>query len=136
MDTTYLKNPIVLGLLAAAATYLYLWYKADQEHKQNPSQQKRRISYVTPGLIGVIIWFTTSTYFDYTSNSNTPKASVEGTPKKDVTEYRLAKVGGGETPEKSVNKSESAINSESYHLIGKKMVRLPKTDVFIDLATF
>ena len=39
-------------------------------------------------------------------------------------------------PNKVTINSEGSLGSKSYHLIGKNDIRLPPTDVFIDLARF
>lgn len=135
MSNSIFKSPIVIGVALASITYLYLWYVAEQQYKENPSVPKRKIGLVTPGVIGVLTWFVVSSYFDFSSNTDSninlnTNSNINTVKLPEVTpEYKL--VTGGEGF--NVKPVES---SDSYHLIGQKMVKLPKTDVFIDLAAF
>ena len=127
MNLTFLKNPIILGIIAGALTYLYLWWDADKKHKKNPTSKKQQASIITPAIIAVVVWFLASSYFD--SGEETSDIGVE-LPKNEMSE-----------PVKSENRfnlADTSISSGSrtYHMIGKNKVRLPETDVFIDLAKF
>ena len=37
-----LKNPIVLGILAAVTAYLFMYWQEEQKHKQNPKAIKKK----------------------------------------------------------------------------------------------
>jgi len=104
------KNPIVIGILVAALTYAYMYWDAQKKHKKNPKAKKKPVNFITPAAIGLIVWFITSTYFD----------SI----KVESRDFKL------------VNDAGQTFDSASYHLVGRGNIRLPPTDVFIDLAKF
>ena len=133
MNFDLLKNPIIIGILSAVGTYLYLSWDAERKYKKNPNIPKKKINFITPAIIGVIIWFLSSCYFDPScvgvssgngnNLMNSPMQSQQLLPlPQRIPRYKLIESANG--------------LSESYHLIGKNNIRLPQTDVFIDLAQF
>lgn len=115
-----LKNPIVLGILTAVISYLYLHWKEEKKYRRQPFIQKKSVNILIPGIIGAVVWLITSIYFDnYSKTSNIEeKMKTTGPPI-----FKLVK-------------SEDSIGSRSFHLVGKNKVRIPPTDVFIDVAKF
>lgn len=63
-----LKNPMVLGVIAAVAVYAYLYYERytkqeaqkDLKMKAGPEEP---ISYYKPIIAGIVVWFLASQYF-------------------------------------------------------------------------
>lgn len=121
MNMQFLKNPIVLAILMAAITYAYLWWDNEKKVKDNPKVEKRPVSIVTPAAVGVLVWFIASSYFDKTATDGS--VNVEGEVADSMARYQI-------------NTSSKAPSSKSYYLVGKDNVKLPATDVFIDLVPF
>jgi hypothetical protein len=88
-------------------------YEADKKHKKNPKSKKKPVNLITPAVIGIIVWFISSSYLD--------QYGLTFEDKKTIRQPQL---------------SSESIVTKSYHLIGKNNVRLPPTDVFINLANF
>ncbi len=128
MELTYLKNPIILGILAAVITYLYFYWTQEKKYKKDPKIKRRPISILTPGAVGLVVWFLASSYFD--RNITITASNIENIEGSELPKT----VSPGAKNYKIV--SDSSIGSRSYHLIGKNKVRLPPTDVFIDVARF
>jgi hypothetical protein len=144
--TDYLRNPIVLGLLASVSTYLYLYWEAEQKYKKNKKIEKKSISIITPGIIGVIVWFIASSYFENSgSNSSHDKSAKTNRSSRNSTNHELFRGGAtGSNKNYLINRtstsnsnsnaqsSDSVVDSKSFYLIGKSKLKLPNTDVFID----
>jgi len=134
VDLSILKNPIVVGILAAVLTYLYIWWEEKKRREKNPKSKERPINVITPAVVGAIGWFVASNYF----SNDTPNMVVADVTKD--AQKALPQIVGGNKPV-IVNQdggidSDGSLGSASYHIISKKNVRLPPTDVFIDLAKF
>jgi hypothetical protein len=132
MAIEFLKNPIVLGMVAAILTYIYFHWKAEQDRKKNPDGKKKKSNFLYPGIAGVLVWFLTSSYFE----TGGPKIieQVAGYEKLN-TQIIQAASANASTVNKIVE-SDIPTSSHSYHYVGKNKVRLPPTDVFIDIARF
>jgi len=132
-DYEILKNPIVIGLLAAVLTYLYIWWEEKKRLEKNPKAKPVPTNIITPLVVGVIGWFVASNYFS---------VKVENPIVPDVThgaQKALPNIIGGTKPvivNQGVIESEGSLGSASYHIIGKRDVKMPPMDVFIDLAKF
>lgn len=130
MDFGFLKNPIILGIFAAVLTYLYFLWDVEQKRKQNPeSEQPTKIGFVTPGVVGIIVWFITSTYFD---NQQTVQEAVK--PAIEALAVKPALEGGNKTFQ--LIDTDGSLGNKSVHLLTKNKIKLPTTDVFIDIAKF
>ena len=113
-----LKSPIVLGLLAAATTYAYMYWEQENKYKKDPSLPKKPISIWTPGIIGIVVWFCATSFMGESVPVMEEIPVYQG---KKALRGTLSKEGG---------------NSLSYHLMKDKNIKLPNMDVFIDLAQF
>lgn len=177
--SAYLKNPIVLGVLAATLVYLYLYWEAERKYKNDktvPKPKREPVKILIPGIVGVVIWFISSYYFD-TGNDDDGKSDTNANDESmnakiqssstcsdilgssesvSANKYRLKQEGSGNfinatnpidlvKPTSRIGKMKKitrlidgsdSVNSNSYHLISKNKVRLPETDVFIDIAKF
>ena len=132
MGIEFLKNPIVLGLLATVLTYIYFHWKAEQERKKNPDAKRKRPNFLIPGISGVVVWFLASSYFEQAN----PKLIEQSAGYKDPhTAFAPPSPIENSVANKVVDSAVST-TSHSYHYIGKNKVRLPPTDVFIDIAKF
>jgi len=109
-----LKNPIILGILAAGLTYLYLYWDAEKRYKAKPKLTRKPISIFIPGIVGIITWFLASGFFEETTNY----------PNQINTNVPIN------------NPNDVATGSIDFHLLQKGNVKLPHADVFIDLAKF
>ena len=138
MNTNFLKNPIIIGIIAGVLTYGYMYWEADRKHKENPKVQKRSVGLITPAVVSVIVWFLASSYLDNRSVSQPsgiigPSGPIGSTGVVQSTGPKTSLVGN--RTYKLVD-SAGSFGSESYRLIGKNNIKLPPTDVFIDLARF
>jgi hypothetical protein len=118
-----LKNPILIGLLAAIATYSYIYWQEDQRYKKNPKTKKKRVNIITPGVVGALVWFIIGSYFD--------EVNMGPMIQKNTV---IEKLSGG--VELDTNGSQDSFGSKSYRLVGKGRVQLPQQDVFLDLANW
>lgn len=138
----YLKNPIVLGILASVLTYLYLYWEAEQKHKKNPKIEKKTINFITPAVIGVIIWFISSSFIDRSSKDEmtiAQKGGDHGIYKNKITNLVDSNVNTQVSKNSfgiHTKSSDNLLDSQSFYLIGKNKIDLPNTDVFIDIAKF
>lgn len=154
-DLSIFKNPYILAILAGAFTYMYIYYENEQKYKKNP-KTKKPVSWVTPIVVTVITWVLAYSYFkpaaitskqgEIVDTANETIKSVSAKPDtprpsngQTVPLIPIAQKGGEVIAAKMSVGSEGSIGtlgSQSYHLIGKKNIRLPNTDVFIDLVRF
>ncbi len=134
MDLKYLKNPIILGILGAVVTYVYLWWEDEKRYKKYPKMTKKSVGLLTPIIVGAIVWFIASSYFGTSAPTVIIEEGgklegvikgVEKPPLVGPTIYKLANSAGPES-----------VGSKSYHLVSKNRVRMPSADVFIDIAKF
>ena len=116
-----IKNPIFLGILAGAITYLYLMWSADKKKKDYKS--KKDVSLFTPIIVAVIVSVIAYVYFNYTSGDVTgvnPEQSTMKKPLDTMNNYHFAKDLSSESP-------------ASFHLVGRG-ISIPNNlpDVFIE----
>jgi hypothetical protein len=123
------KNPIILALLAAAITYLYMWWENENKYKKNPKSSKESISLITPLIVGLIVLFITYNYFGLSNKEIiSDKNQIAGVQIIDANPIK-----------NKMNMSDrftDTFDSKTYRLIGKNTIKLPQTDVFIDIAKF
>jgi len=112
MEFNLLKNPIIIGIFAAVLTYGYLYWDSEQKYKKNPKIDKKKINIFTPGIVGIIVWFIMSSYTDNKLNNSQSAGN------------------------KNILNEVTNISSNSYKYIGRNKIRLPPTDVFLDIARF
>ena len=117
-----LRNPIIISIIVAALTYLYLYWENEKKNEKNP----KKVKLTTPILVGVFTWFLASSYMNYKSTA-TPPQSTGGATLID----NKSMISVPQQPTVS-----DSFDSRTYHLIGRNNIRLPNTDVFIDIAKF
>lgn len=128
ISSDILKNPIVLGILAGGTTYLYFYWKNEELVEKNPNKTKKPVNWTTPLIVGVIVWFLAMCFL----GQQTPVVSaVEAQPVEPLVVEKTL-VGGAER----FTATDGSVGTTSYHCIGRKNVKLPNTDVFIDLGRF
>ena len=153
-DIDYLKNPLIIGAAAAALTYCYLYWKESKKRKKNPKVKPRSVNVITPAFVGVIAWFIAGSCFDEATPSNTTEVSgnIQGSTTgmsggtTGVTQFKPTNIGSiadvlnkatvSQVNPQATTVPVNATNGESFHVIKKNSIRLPPTDVFIDLADF
>lgn len=136
MILSFLKNPIILAILAAGLTYLYLWWENEKKNERNPKIQKEQVNFMTPAIVGALTWFIAYNYFGSSSSNVTKEANNE--------ESKIIHDGGvklidADPIKNKTNISErltDSFDSKTFHLVGKNAIKLPQTDVFIDIAKF
>ncbi len=114
----YLKNPIVLGILTAVLVYLYLYWEEEQKHKKNPKIEKKSVSFITPAVIGVIVWFISSSYFEKYDNGDQEKIETEG--QRGQRGQRQGTQQGGKTGSQLGSKTGSQLGSKTGSQLGSK----------------
>ena len=123
-----IKNPIVLGILAAVVTYGFLYWKEQQKQKDNPDLETKQVNIMIPGVVGAIVWFIMGSF---SSDSQTGGNSTTLPVNSIIHKYN-------ENVELKSNKSEDMLNdtidSKSFKLVKKGNIQLPGQDVFLDLG--
>lgn len=139
MDFSFLKNPIVLAILAAVITYLYMYWQNKETQEKNPKAKPIPVDYTTPIIIGLMTLFITYCLFGF----NGKKSDSVG----DILEKGNTVQTGGNSvqilePNSALIKTRlsdrmtDSFDSNTFHLVGKNSIKLPQTDVFIDIAKF
>lgn len=122
MGNDLVSNPLLIGLLAGAVTYFYLDWENKKKHKKNPKLQKRKINYLVPIAVGLVVWFLACSYME------SEPVQITAPHEQNVVEpnkYKLVR-------DEDINLSES-FGSKSYHMVGKG-VKIPGNlpDVLIE----
>lgn len=117
-----LKNPLVLAIVATLLTYYYLYWSAQEEHKKYPKAKIEQVGIMTPIIVGLIVFVIAYNLFGETE--------VAMPQVNDVAQEQCNKFINNRM------KLTDGLDSVTYHLVGKNAIRLPQTDVFIDLAKF
>lgn len=65
----YIKNPIVLGLIASAITYLYLKWD-EYKNKNDEFIEKKRVSMLHPILFGLTVFLGVTIWKQFGSNND------------------------------------------------------------------
>lgn len=135
MDFSFLKNPIVLAIIAMVITYAYMQWDNKKKQEENPKANIEEVTYTTPIIVGLLTLFMSQSFF--TINSTAP-AAISGDQVAQVIEQSKPQLtgGSGDLLNQNVPKMTDTFNSETYYRVDKNMIRLPQTDVFIDLAKF
>ena len=126
MDLSFIKNPIFIAIFAGIIAYLYMYYDNLKKQEANPKATIEPIGYTTPGIISLIVLFISYSIFGFnTSSSDTIVDTIQD---------------GGININNNVPRftegATDSFGSNTYRLVGKNTIKLPQTDVFIDLAHF
>ena len=117
VDLNFLKNPIILAILMAIVTYAYMYWENMKKKEKNPKADIEPVEYTTPAIVGLLTLVGAYVMFG-SSNSAPEKIEIECQP-NEVTD-----------------KIVESFDSNTFHLVGKNAIRLPQSDVFIDIARF
>ena len=128
------KSPIALGLISGVLTYSYYYYKNEQKSDDDPNK-KKKIDLIVPCIVAVVIWFVSSTYFDYTCDDLDDPDDLnnfdELEPDVHINRKAIFCDNSGRCEE-----LDFSSNQPLYGTKNMSNLKIPKTDVFIDLATF
>ncbi len=136
MDLNFLKNPIILAIIAASLTYVYMYWENQKKKEKNPKAEIEPISYVTPGIVGLLTLFITYGFFCKSENDPSVTSVLEQSKGTQVGGVKLLNGNPLANKTKISEGLADSFDSNTYHLIGKNAIRLPQTDVFIDIAKF
>jgi len=149
MDLSIFKNPIFLAIIVTALTYMYLYWENKKKQDENPKANIEPISITTPIIVGLLTLFIAYNYFGM-PQPNIDNSSIEELYKNKTPELvqNAGNIAGKALNEinllgkTSINKMRlsdrmtDSFGSNTFHLIDKNVIRLPQTDVFIDIAKF
>lgn len=129
-----LKNPIVLGVIFAVFTYAYLYWDNTEKQKKKPRANIEPVGMMTPLIVGLLVFVIAHNLFGNDAQNiplqmSRPTAFIS---QQDMS----AKMQCNKFIDNAKIKSLDMNDSATYHLVGKNAIRLPQTDVFIDLAKF
>ena len=132
----FLKNPIIIAIIAGGLTYLYMWWQNKKSHEANPTVPIEEIDYTPPVLVGLFALFIAYNFFGFSGENDTVGEVIEQT--KNIEGGNVIKLIEGKPSlnTRFSDKLADSFDSNTYHLIGKNMIKLPQTDVFIDIAKF
>lgn len=142
MDLNFLKNPIILAIIAGVLTYAYMWWDNKQKKEKNPKAEIEEIDYIPPALVALLTLFITYNLFGFNNTPDITNTNVEQV----IEQSKPTLQGGTKLIEGNVqniplqtrfsDKLADSFDSNTYHLLGKNTIKLPQTDVFIDIAKF
>ncbi len=116
------KNPIILGLLASLITYAYMYWEANRKYEKNPKIKREQISILIPSIVGIIVWFVASGYFN--NNNGNLNKTIGGNNVSNI------------IPQYIPTNNNDMNGSCSFYLLQKDRIKIPKMDVLIDLGKF
>jgi hypothetical protein len=116
----YIKNPVVIGLFIGISTYFYMHWENDNKFRKiqekDPDAVKPQINLLMPFVIGAIGFLFMFIYLQNKSSSVIQQAN---------------QTAGSQT----INLPK-IIGSHGVHILHKNSIRMPDTDVFIDIVKF
>ena len=141
MDLNFLKNPIILAIIAGILTYAYMWWDNKQKKEKNPKAVIEEIDYVPPAMVALLTLFIAYNLF---GNTNSLSTGITNANVEQVIEQTKPTLQGGSNliegnphvQTRFSDKMADSFDSHTYHLLGKNTIKLPQTDVFIDIAKF
>jgi len=128
-----LKNPIIIAIIAGGLTYLYMWWQNKKRQENNPRAPNEEIDYTPPVLVGLFALFIAYNFFGFSENDS---EVIEQTKNIEGGDGIKLIEGKPSMHTRFSDKMADSFDSNTYHLIGKNMIKLPQTDVFIDIAKF
>jgi len=123
----YLKNPIFLGIVAGVLAYLYMYWSSsnsrsvsiNDDNENLDKNEDNTMMFLIPLIVAGAVWLGTSMYF---SKTDTEIGSVGD--KSISNKNNLLKSG------------KEMVGGEECHILLNNKVRLPESDVFIDIMPF
>jgi len=126
MDISFIKNPIFIAIFAGIIAYLYMYYDNLKKQEANPKAKIEPVGYTTPGIIALITLFIAYSIFGFNASPNNV-ANQSGSGLDIDNAAKAPRFTEGAT---------DSFGSNTYRLVGRNNIKLPQTDVFIDLAHF
>ena len=116
-----LKNPIVIGIITFAVVFMYLKWDVDRKYQEDPQSEPQRVNVLIPGVAAALTWFLAASQMGINNLEGIRSAGVMVNPS---VPYCLQSM------------VQSPLDLSSVELLQRRNLRLPKTDVFIDLGNF
>lgn len=138
MDFNFLKNPIILAILAGILTYIYMWWDNKKKKEKNPKATIEEIDYIPPAMVALLTLFVSYNLFGNGDGilPSTQEIVANSLP-KDLNGQNGPNLQGGKMIQNRFSdKLAESFDSHTYHLLGKNTIKLPQTDVFIDIVKF
>ncbi|ARF09859.1 hypothetical protein Indivirus_4_31 [Indivirus ILV1] len=120
MDFSFIKNPIVLAIVAGVIAYLYMYYDNMKKQEANPKAKIEPVSFSTAGIIALVTLVITYGIFGFGTRTGEKNIDIPVSQQ------------GGFTD----GAASDSFGKNTFQLVGKNTIKLPQTDVFIDLAHF
>src|SRR5579863_9489215 len=156
----FMKNPFFLAILAGILAYSYLYWEDSHKRQKNPKMKPEQINYLIPITIALLVFIIAYNVFDSgdeglllphpvsqnMSGTVAPQLGAFGPQtilNNGQNDINLVTCGNGVKGGQAFNMNKNvkvldgisdAAESATFHLIGRNVVKLPQTDVFIDLA--
>ena len=116
--------------------FAYLKYDIEQKYKEDTASKKKSVNLFIVGVIGGLVWLLMSMY-------NDNKQVYSG----GLSDSSIIQMNGGNSSNhlnipvstKFNYDNNNNVNSDiisSFELVGKKPLRAPSNDVFVDIADF
>lgn len=161
----FIKNPIIIGVVAAIIIYFILYWYNKSESDKNKKPPKPVNIYI-PIISGVIIALLAYLYFKNTKKNipknnqvntggsnnipinnipinNIPNSNIMATPLEKNNILGNAIIDGlqkkfqpGNINQPIPKLSTESFSDPKYHIMRKNNIKLPDTDVFLDIAKF
>jgi len=123
-----LKNPIISGILAALATYGYMYYRWESKNKNK--NKPMEINILHPIIVGLIVAFIS--HFLNKNNSNVQVNSLQDSLRIGG-KYNNSYGNSIEGKYKSLNMTDNCAEIRKGFYIGNDGKKYPNLDVFIDI---
>ena len=145
----YLKNPIIIGIIACLLTTSYIYYT--RKNDKNKNAPPKPFNFITPLAVGVIAWFIAESVITKTSPKQIPTIAPNNQPLLPPPELPIGSTGLPQMQPSQFNNLNGVIDNtknggnsdtigtdgtNTYNIISKNNIKLPTMDVFIDLANF
>jgi hypothetical protein len=108
----------------------------ERKHNKNPKIEKEEIGYITPAIVSVLTLFISYSFFGNSETIQPSEPVIENKQIPNLTGGNLSLGGHLAKLGKVSERATDGFDSNTYHLVGKNAIKLPQTDVFIDLAKF
>src|SRR5690348_14788668 len=118
-----------------------MWWVNKQKKDKKPKAVIELIDYVPPAMVALLTVFITYNLFGFhtsapgITNSNVEQVIEQSKPTVQDGGVKLIE-GGPLHQTRFSDKLADSFDSNTYHLLGKNTIKLPQTDVFIDIAKF
>jgi hypothetical protein len=126
----YIKNPIVIGIIACIISLLYIYYTRQYNSEIEDELKNKKINYITPLIIGVITWFLAESLL--TKSDNIIKVPHNGNSIIKPIDMNIGKNMNSNIVDETI----CTDGTNTYNIVSKNNIKLPSMDVFIDLANF